>query len=163
MTVEVRMRPEELLAREDIRYTMAVYNTAGDRGRFEELASTFMEDGVLDGRDGPVRGRSAIAKSLVAARKVRLASPGRKITFSRHNLTTSRIEFTSQTEADGWTYFLMVTDFGLDHAGTYVDKLRKCGDRWLFAHRRVKIHWDSPESTYHKDEAGGLRKDSGRP
>lgn len=151
------MRLEEMLAREEIRYTMAVYNTAGDRGRFEELASTFTDDGVLDGRDGPIKGPRAIAESLVAARQNRMAAAGRKITFSRHNLTTSRIEFTSETEADGWTYFLMVTDFGLDHAGTYVDKLRKCGERWLFAHRRVKIHWDSPVSTYHKDDAGGVR------
>ena len=35
------MTVEELLAREQIRDTIALYNHAGDRGRLEELADCF--------------------------------------------------------------------------------------------------------------------------
>jgi hypothetical protein len=140
----------EISAREEIRRTMAIYNTAGDRGRFEEMAATFAEDGVLDTRTGPWRGRQAIIDGLNAARAARATASGSPITFTRHNLTTSNIEFNSTTEAAGWTYFFVVTDFGLDHAGTYVDRLIDYGDRWLFLNRRVKIQWDSPVSTYHR-------------
>ena len=83
------MKIEEVIAREEIRHTMAVYSTSGDRGRFEDLANTFTEDGVLDGRDGPVVGRKAIIESLNAARVLRLKSAGEKVGFTRHNITTS--------------------------------------------------------------------------
>ena len=68
--------------------------------------------------------------------------------FVRHNLTTSRIEFVSDAEADCWTYFIVYTKFGPDHMGTYIDKFRKHGDRWLIAHRRVKLHWKNEASTF---------------
>ena len=145
------MTPEQALAREAIRHTMSVYNTEGDRGRLEGLASTFFEDGVLDTATGSFRGRAAIVEGLAAGIATRAGDPERGVGFVRHNLTTSRIEFVSDAEADCWTYFIVYTKFGPDHMGTYIDKFRKSGDRWLIAHRRVKLHWKNETSTFHDD------------
>ncbi|HVW41978.1 MAG TPA: nuclear transport factor 2 family protein [Amycolatopsis sp.] len=143
------MTPEEATAREGIRYTMAVYNTSGDRGRLDELAATFTEDGVLETAAQRMVGRAAIVRAL-GANLGKTDGDGRpRTSFVRHNLTTSRVEFVSPTEAQGWTYFLVFSDAGPDHMGTYIDRFRKEGDRWLIASRRVKIHWDSPQTILH--------------
>src|SRR5437868_6381329 len=44
----VPMTPDQLLAREEIAHTQAVYNTEGDRGRIDGLLATFIDDGVLE-------------------------------------------------------------------------------------------------------------------
>ena len=57
---------DELLAREAIRHTMSVYNTAGDRGRVDELATAFTPDGVLEFGGDRFEGRAAIIARLAA-------------------------------------------------------------------------------------------------
>ena len=141
------MTPDEALAREEIRYTMSIYNSEGDRGRIEALAAAFTEDGVLEFSGARHTGRPAIIQALsptVAANRDR-ADDGMP-SFLRHNLTTSRIELRSDTEADAWTYFNVITPIGLDHCGVYVDRFVRVADRWLIAHRRVKIDWRDPRS-----------------
>ncbi len=145
------MTPEQATAREAIRHTMSIYNTEGDRGRLEGLASAFFEDGVLETPTGTHRGRAAIVEGLSGGVLRRARDPKGGVGFVRHNLTTSRIEFDSDTEARCWTYFIVFTKFGPDHMGTYIDHFRKSGDRWLIANRRVKLHWNNPESTFHGD------------
>lgn len=147
------MTVEELLAREAVRHTMAVYTTSGDRGRLDELAATFTEDGVLDTGRERFDGRAAIVAGLGAGLGRRRGGGAPATTFVRHNLTTSRIELTSPTAAQGWSYFVVFSDAGPDHMGTYVDRFRCEGDRWLIEHRRVKIHWDSPDTILHRPTA----------
>lgn len=127
------MNVEELVAREEIRQLLATYNVAGDRGRREEFGSVFSEDAVLEMPGARCDGRAAILDRL-------FTSPSeRKLTFVRHNLTTSKIDFTSPTEANGRTYFFVITDVGLDHSGVYVDRYRKQDGRWWIVHREVRI------------------------
>lgn len=144
------MNIDEMLAREAIRYTMAIYNNEGDRGRLEGLASAFMPDGVLEtGADEPYVGRDAIIAGLsagVQSRRATGADKGFK-PLVRHHLTTSRIDMVSPSEATSFTYFFVVTNAGPDHNGTYADRWTKSGDRWLLAHRKVSINWNSPNST----------------
>ena len=145
------MTPEQATAREAIRHTMSIYNTEGDRGRLEGLASAFFEDGVLETPSATYRGRAAIIAGLGAGVASRAGDPKRGVGFVRHNLTTSRIEFASGAEARCWTYFIVYTRFGPDHMGTYIDHFRKTGDRWLIANRRVKLHWRNEASTFFDD------------
>ena len=143
------MTPEQAVAREAIKHTMSIYNTEGDRGRLEGLASAFFEDGVLETANGTSKGRQAIIDYLSQGVAKRASDPEGGVGFVRHNLTTSRIEFASDTEANCWTYFIVFTKFGPDHMGTYIDTFRKSGDDWLIAHRRVKLHWNNEASTFH--------------
>ena len=135
------MTLEEMMAREAIRYTMSVYNSAGDRGRMDEMMSAFAEDGVIELDGGVVaEGRDAIKERLmsgVTERRER-ASTGQRV-FLRHNITTSRIEFVSPTEADAWTYFFVITEAGLVETGVYIDQFVEVGDRWLIKRRRARV------------------------
>ncbi len=132
---------EELLAREEIRQLQVTYNTAGDRGKREEFGSVFSEDAVMDMSGEHVVGRVAILDRLFSPQSglARDASGKRKLNFVRHNLTTSKVDFTSPTTANGRTYFAVITDIGLDHSGVYIDKYAKKSGRWWIVFREVRI------------------------
>lgn len=131
---------------EAIRRTLAAYNIAGDRMRLEDLAATFMEDGVLEIPTATLRGRAAITAGLGGGRSRETVneptrSDVRPPSFVRHHLTTSLLELAGPESATGRTYFIVFTDIGPDHAGFYVDKLRKVDGAWLFESRQVMIDW----------------------
>ena len=155
------MDAEELRARQGILDTLARYNFAGDRGRLDELAACFCEDGVLvvEG-DWSARGREEIQSRLASV--VSNSSGEQAGRTLRHHLTTHRAEFESQTVARSWTYFLVLTERGPDHAGRYVDRLHRCDGTWLLAHRRVVLEWEGPEGRFRVD-GGHLVRAGGGP
>ena len=148
----------ELVARERIRDSIARYNWSGDAFRLDDMVRAFCEDGVLEVRgQEPCRGRDAIIAFLGggaggddaarrAALKEQAASSGvRRIV--RHVL--SNIQFVELTpdRASVASYFTVVTEIGLDHAGRYRDTFVPVGDEWLIQHRFVSTDWRSPGST----------------
>jgi hypothetical protein len=136
----------ELIA---IRNMMSAYNVAGDRMRVEALAATFMDDGVLQTPTATYRGRAGIIAGLgggpqgAAGRRT-----GPRPTVVRHNLTTSHVTLSGPDMAEGRTYFIVFTDVGPDHAGHYVDRLRKVDGTWLFEHRDVRVDWIAEASLF---------------
>ena len=71
------MQMWELVARERIRDTLALYNWSGDSGRIEDLTQSFCPEGELDVRGtATATGRAAIAQFLggVAAPPAEAAS-----------------------------------------------------------------------------------------
>ena len=138
-------RLEELMAREDIRQLMARYNTAGDTGRKDAFASVFTENAQLMAPGLNLQGRDAIVAGLFPAAG---SAPSVQPTFKvyRHHLTTSLVEFISELSARGRTYFLVITDIGLDHCGVYSDEFRREGDAWKLAKRQVRVDFVAPES-----------------
>jgi hypothetical protein len=144
-----RHATEDLAA---IRQTMSAYNIAGDRMRLEELAATFLPDGVLVTPTATYTGRAEIVAGLGGGPRERPAAAGPRPTVVRHHLTTSHITLSGPDTASGRTYFIVFTDVGPDHAGHYEDRLRKLDDGWLFEHRDVRIDWISEASLF-----GGLR------
>ena len=136
---------EELLAREQIRHTLARYSIAGDRLDLESYIATFTRDGTVEMEGLTVQGHDAIRQWLGANVAFRRAD-GARPSFVRHHLTTCQIELTSQTTARGRTYWQVVTDVGLDHAGTYNDRFRVEDGRWLIEHRKVATNWVASDS-----------------
>ncbi len=137
----------ELVAREQIRDTLARYNWSGDSGRPDDLAETFCADGILEVRGSePLRGRTEIAAFLrgitgsVAAR-----SDARPVV--RHNLANLLFTGLTADRAEVSSYFTVVTQIGLDHFGRYRDVLVPDGDTWLIRHRKVSTDWAAPNST----------------
>jgi SnoaL-like domain len=128
------MTIEELLARESIRKTMASYTFAGDRLRAEDFMAAFTEDGILESEGVPAadafryEGRDAMRQWFSRWRQAPSDAQRPKATFVRHHLSTSHI--------------------GPDHCGYYVDSLRKVGESWLIAHRKVRLDWRSPQSLF---------------
>lgn len=149
------MNLEEFLARQSIQDTLARYNVAGDRLRVEEYAACFTEDGVIEARHSDpelgfkYEGRDAILQWQERwLERSRAGARVHEASFARHHITTSQIDITGTDTAEGRTYWIAWTDIGPDHAGTYTDKFRKVGDRWLIAHRLVREDWRSPGSLF---------------
>jgi hypothetical protein len=137
----------ELVAREQIRDTLARYNWSGDAGKIDGLAETFCADGVLEIRGmQQLRGRSEIIAFLgnvtgdVATATVNVKP------IVRHILTNVLFTEVTPDQALVSSYFTVVTHIGLDHYGRYRDVLVPDGETWLIKHRKVSTDWAAPNS-----------------
>lgn len=137
----------ELVAREQIRDTLARYNWSGDAGRLEGLAETFCADGVLEIRGlEPLRGRTEIVAFLggVTGKVARNVDVKPVV---RHNVANVLFTGLTPDRAEVSSYFTVVTQIGLDHFGRYRDVLVPDGGGWLIKHRKVSTDWAAPDST----------------
>jgi SnoaL-like domain len=136
----------ELVAREQIRDTLARYNWSGDAGRLDGLTETFSPDGVLEIRGfEPLRGRSAI-QGFLGGVTAKTATSAATKPIVRHNLTNVLFTELSPDQAQVSSYFTVVTHIGLDHFGRYRDTLVPDGDTWLIKHRKVSTDWAAADS-----------------
>jgi hypothetical protein len=127
--------------RDAIRHLLATYTYNGDRGRIAELAACFAEDGVLEFPGGKPAGLAAISAALSSGE----ANPARS--FVRHHVTNPLIELDDDS-ATARSYFTVYSNNGPDHAGTYSDRLTRTPEGWRFAHRVVRIDWQSAQSLF---------------
>lgn len=133
----------ELAAREQIRDTIARYAHCVDGGRFDDLVELFVPDGVLEVEGEPAhRGRDAILAFVIGTGRDLAAETGAP--RIRHHVGNVVIELDAPERARARCYFLAVTDRGVDHWGRYRDELVPSGDRWRFAHRRVRTDGAAP-------------------
>ncbi|XVQ08166.1 nuclear transport factor 2 family protein [Spirillospora sp. CA-255316] len=139
----------ELVARERVRNTLAAYTHAGDRGRIEDLAATFTEDGVLELRSGETRvGRDAIVAMLSGVAERGSAPRGGAPGIIRHFVANLRFEEITPERIRTAAYFLVMNAHGPDHWGRYRDTLVPVGDRWLFERRFVSVDGTAPGATF---------------
>ena len=152
-----------LIAREQIRDTLALYNWSGDALRLSELARAFCDDGTLEIRGlDPLVGRAAIVAFLGGetesdessdddetrrARLQRLAAVDGRRRIVRHNVTNIRFVELTTERASVSSYFSVFTEIGLDHYGRYRDLFVPVGDAWLIEHRYVSTDWRAANST----------------
>jgi hypothetical protein len=142
------MTIDEMLARAEIRMLLESYNIGGDRGRLDQLSSAFASDGELvrpSAAGGPQSGVGPEGiRAMLASSRSGTTGPDRPLEFVRHHLTTSQITFDSPDHAKGRTYFLVVSEVGIDHSGLYVDEFRKVNGTWKIARREARIDWVAP-------------------
>lgn len=125
----------ELLVRESVRDTIARYNAAGDRGRLTDLAACFTDDGVLTIDEGaPLVGRAAIVRGLES-----VLQADRRPTHVHHHVSATAFRSVTAEAVEASTYFTVMTDCGVDHWGTYRDRIVPVADRWLLAERHVRV------------------------
>lgn len=146
------MTLEDLLAREAIRDLMARYTMAGDRLRIDDFVACFTDDAVIESeRVPPDRLFRHEGRAAIRAWQERWLSGGsgtHGATFVRHHLSTSAVTLHDADSAEARTYWTAWTDIGPDHAGYYLDALRKVGGAWLIAHRRIRLDWEAPGSLF---------------
>jgi 3-phenylpropionate/cinnamic acid dioxygenase small subunit len=148
------MTLDEVVAREAIRQTMADYTMAGDRLKVGEFVAVFTQDAVLETEGVPepdafrYAGRDAIRGWISRWQEPNADAPVHQASFIRHHLSTCQIELTGADTARARTYWVAYTDVGPDHCGTYLDSFRKTGERWLIAHRRIRLDWRVDKSLY---------------
>lgn len=138
---------EQGSARAQIANVVAIYNNCGDRGRVDEMLEAFTPDAVYDLPGSQYRGAdeiSAFLSGIVAngAKPPQEGAATTSLAGARHHLTTNRIEFLSDVEADSWTYFFTMARGVVFQEGLYIDRLTHTQSGWRISHRRVKILWD---------------------
>lgn len=149
------MTQDERNAIEAIRQTINGYTVAGDSRNGDAFHPLFAEDAILEFAGfAPVPGFRSEGRAEIRARTASWSAvpgedPSLKLTrFIRHNLTTCRIELTGADAARARTYFIVYTEIGADHMGTYDDSFVRQGESWLFSHRRIALDWRSPQSLF---------------
>lgn len=130
-------------ARESIRALLATYTSCGDRGRIDEMVSVFADHALLDLPTERHVGREAITRFLQSRVDGEDAA---RLRGGRHHLTTSRIEFNSDDEAQGWTYFFVMRRGSVLEEGVYIDRFARVDGTWCIAARRVKVIWSLAEA-----------------
>ncbi len=136
----------ELQARESVRQTLADYTAGTDRNRIDDVAACFAPDGALTISAGaPMIGPAAIAAGLTA-QVSRFAANPVPLTRVRHHVSSVRFGRVTRDRAEVSSYFLAVTNIGVDHWGRYRDVLVPVRDRWLFSSRDAVADGFSPDS-----------------
>jgi hypothetical protein len=137
------MDVSELVAREEIRETLARYHHFGDSARFTEMAALFALDGVLEIKgESAISGRAAIVDFLNGVNRDVVALSD--VPMLRHYATNVTISVASEREATAASAFFVVSETGLDHWGRYRDRLVPADGGWRFAHRLVRTDGYAP-------------------
>ncbi|MBA4022669.1 MAG: nuclear transport factor 2 family protein [Gordonia sp.] len=135
---------EELIARELVRDRYAQYNRSGDKGRLDELAACFTEDGVMELRNSFVAsGRTGIIDALTRTSKQLVAHAATRESFGRniirHHVASLRFASMTPVRIESSAYFVAFQSDAADHWGTYRDVLVKVDNDWLFESRLVLV------------------------
>ena len=136
----------ELAIRESVRQTLADYTAGTDRNRLEDIAACFAPDGVLMFTGGePMVGPAAIVAGL-SAQVNRFAAGPVPLTHVRHHVSSVRFGAVTRDRVEVSSYFLALTNIGVDHWGRYRDVLVPVDGRWLFASREATADGFSADS-----------------
>jgi SnoaL-like domain len=127
----------ELSIREAVRQTLADYTAGTDRNRLDDIAACFAPDGVLVFSGGePMVGPAAIVAGL-GAQVSRFAKGPVALTHVRHHVSSVRFGSVTPDRVEVSSYFLAITNIGVDHWGRYRDILVPVNERWLFESREA--------------------------
>jgi uncharacterized protein (TIGR02246 family) len=120
---------------------ITVYSQLLDDGRWDEWAELFTDDAVFAVWGKVHEGRAAIQEAISAMQPAR---PGKHVSFA------TVVDVTGD-EALAWTDFVALADDGPGEWGRsykvatvarYYDHLTRCGDRWRFARRDIRMAGD---------------------
>jgi hypothetical protein len=141
----------ELSARESVRQTLADYTAATDRNRLDDVAACFAPDGALSFPGGTrLVGPTAIAAGLATQVGGFRAGPV-PLTHVRHHISSVWFDSVGRDRVEVSSYFLVLTDIGVDHWGRYRDVLILLDGRWLFASREALVDGFSENSLMRAD------------
>jgi hypothetical protein len=151
----------ELVARESVRDLIARWNYNGDARHMDQMVLVLAPDVVFQAADSEVlHGRDAVLEFLtgVRDRKDDGASadprpapndgpylPAGANPSIRHFTSNPRITFESETRAQVRTYYAVLSSFGLDHWGRYIDEFGVVDGRWLITKRTITTDGVDPE------------------
>jgi hypothetical protein len=151
----------EVIARESIRDRIARWNSNGDAGRFAEMVQVLARDVQFEATGSPVvHGRDAVLEHLSRVRDDeptsaprtehapprvgRYVPPGGRPSI-RHYTSTIQIDMLSETTARVRSYYAVLSSFGLDHWGRYLDEFALIDGEWLITRRTITTEGVHPE------------------
>jgi hypothetical protein len=136
---------QRIIDRLDVERLLAAYTAYGDAGRIEEFAALFAEDGVLE-LQGERRMTGPAEVGAFARETGRRLSAVPGLLPGGHHVSSRLIEPTGPDQATSSSVFLFVGTSGVDHWGTYRDRLVRTSAGWRFAHRSVRVTGYAPGS-----------------
>jgi hypothetical protein len=151
------MQIEEARARQEILDLISEYTVSNDRQEWDRMDRIWADDALMlvpGVGVGRYEGRETIMSRYrgLAARKRQSDSASAEgkppMTVSRHHLTSTRLSFVDETRAEGVIYYLVTTDVGYDHSGTYEDVYTKVDGRWVIAVRTILVEHVGADSYY---------------
>jgi hypothetical protein len=129
-----------------VRQTLADYTAGTDRNRLDDVAACFAPDGALSFTTGTrLVGPAAIAAGLANQVGGFRAGPV-PLTHVRHHISSVWFGPVGRDRVEVSSYFLVLTDIGVDHWGRYRDVLILLDGRWLFASREAIVDGFSENS-----------------
>jgi len=152
----------EVVARESIRDCIARWNYHGDARQMDQMVLVLAPDVEFQAVDGDVlHGRAAVLDFLTGVRDRkntnvpptdarpapkhgRYLPPGTKPSI-RHFTSNPRVALESETRAQVRTYYAVLSSFGLDHWGRYIDEFGVVDGEWLITKRVVTTDGVDPE------------------
>jgi SnoaL-like domain len=141
---------------EQARALIGRYVDAVDRGRAADVALLFTDDGVLEIRGvsfdaGSYHGRAAIEARFTASAEAFAARASADRV--RHHVSSTRLHAEGADAILAASYFLAVTDRGVDHWGRYQDRIVRGGGDWRFGSRLV-VHEGRHAGSFIEELAG---------
>jgi hypothetical protein len=139
------MNADEIALRLGVLDLMARYVHAGDEGDIDGFGKLFGSDGVLE----VVRGPSATGAAEVSAQLKGFvdgfnSAPG--FAPFHHHQSSVRIDVLGSDEAAVSSYFAVISAGGLDHWGTWENRAKQVGGRWVFSRRTITVSGCAPDS-----------------
>ena len=136
----------ELAVRESVRQTLADYTAGTDHNRITDVTACFAPNGSLKFTGGePMIGPEAIVAGL-GTQVDRFAAGPVPLTHVRHHVSSVRFGAVARDRVEVSSYFLALTNIGIDHWGRYRDVLVPVDGRWLFGSREAAADGFSSES-----------------
>jgi SnoaL-like domain len=150
----------ELVARECIRDCLARWNYNGDARHMDQMVLVLAPDVEFRAvNDDVLHGRAAVLDFLTGVRDRKEDAPddprparndGRYLPAGtnpsiRHFTSNPRIVFESETTAQVRTYYSVLSSFGLDHWGRYIDEFGVVDGEWLITKRVITTDGVDPE------------------
>ncbi|WP_207840091.1 nuclear transport factor 2 family protein [Williamsia soli] len=117
-----------------------------DRDAADGVLDMFLPEGILHTPFGRAEGRQAINKGWERVAALEMPSDGPE--YIQHHVTSREIRRVDPTTAYTFVYVQALTDRGLDHWGTYEDRIVKVADGWKFAERLVSVQGWVPGGYY---------------
>jgi hypothetical protein len=150
----------ELVARESIRDRIARWNSNGDAGRMDQMVLVLAPDVEFQAAESEVfHGRDEVLAFLTGVKggqadstppadalapTGRYLPPGKRPSI-RHFTSNPQIDFESETRARVRTYYQVLSSFGLDHWGRYLDEFSVVEGEWLITRRTVTTEGVDPD------------------
>jgi hypothetical protein len=118
------------------------YVNGVDLGKPIEVANLFGATGILIVHGGAEHhGFAEVEQFFVHSRASKIAN---NLAGLRHHLSSVQIEADGSDAATARSYFMAMTENGVDHWGVWNDKLVREAGEWRFAERRVLIEGADP-------------------
>lgn len=152
----------ELVARESIKDCIARWNYSGDARQMDQMVLVLAPDVEFQAVDGDVlHGRDAVLEFLTGVRDRKGAggadpdprpapNDGRYLPRGtkpsiRHFTSNPRITLESEARAQVRTYYAVLSSFGLDHWGRYIDEFGVVDGEWLITKRVITTDGVDPD------------------